>query len=77
VEFGYARKVFEEAKVPFKGNADPVRDLLNATPDEAAEKGRELVRRAKGAAFMLSAGCEIPAAVKDEVYFAFADSVRA
>ena len=75
VEFGYARKIFEEAGVAFKGNADPVRDLLNATPVEAAAKGRDLVRRAKGAAFMLSAGCEIPAAVKDEVYFAFADSV--
>jgi uroporphyrinogen-III decarboxylase len=76
VDFGYARQVFGEAGVPFKGNADPVRDLLNATPERAAEKGRELIRLARGAAFMLSAGCEIPAAVKDEVYFAFADSVR-
>lgn len=75
VDFGLARKVFEQAGVPFKGNADPVRDLLNATPEQAAAKGRDLIRRAKGAAFMLSAGCEIPAAVKDEVYFAFADSV--
>ena len=76
VDFGRACQVFGEAKVPFKGNADPVRDLLNSTPEKAAAKGRALIQRAKGLPFMLSAGCEIPAAVPDEVYFAFADSVR-
>jgi len=75
VDFGRACEVFSGAGVAFKGNADPVRDLLNATPEQAAAKGRELIRRAQGLPFMLSAGCEIPAAVPDEVYFAFADSV--
>ncbi len=76
VDIGYAREVFTAAGMPFKGNADPVRDLMNAKPEQAAAKGRELIEKTKGAQFMLSAGCEIPAAVTDEVYFAFADSVR-
>ncbi len=76
VDFGRACQVFGAARVPFKGNADPVRDLLNAAPEAAAATGRALIARAKGLPFMLSAGCEIPAAVSDEVYFAFADSVR-
>jgi MtaA/CmuA family methyltransferase len=76
VDFRLACEVFGAAGMPFKGNADPVRDLLNSTPEKAAAKGRELIRRAEGLPFMLSAGCEIPAAVSDEVYFAFADSVR-
>ena len=35
VDFGRACDVFGKAGVPFKGNADPVRDLLNATPEAA------------------------------------------
>lgn len=76
VDFGRACDVFGKAGVPFKGNADPVRDLLNATPEAAKEKGQALIARAAGLTYMLSAGCEIPAAVPDEVYFAFADSVN-
>ena len=76
VDFDCACEVFSGAGMPFKGNADPVRDLLNATPEKAAAKGRDLIRRAEGYPFMLSAGCEIPAAVPDDVYFAFSDSVR-
>ena len=76
VDFGHACDVFSKVGVPFKGNADPVRDLLNATPEAANEKGRALIIRAEGLPYMLGAGCEIPAAVPDEVYFAFADSVN-
>jgi len=75
VSFGTACEVFGAAGVAFKGNADPVRDLMNASPEAAAATGRRLIERAKGLPFMLSAGCEIPAATPDETYFAFADSV--
>ena len=76
VDFGRACEVFGPAGVAFKGNADPVRDLMNAAPEAAAATGRRLIDRAKGLPFMLSAGCEIPAATPDETYFAFADSIR-
>jgi uroporphyrinogen-III decarboxylase len=71
VDFDLAVRVFGDAGMSFKGNADPVRDLMNATPDQARAKGEELVRKARGLPFMLSAGCEIPAATKDETMMAF------
>ena len=76
VEFDYAVEVFGKAGIPFKGNLDPVRDLLNATPEAVREKSKELIAKAENCAYMLSPGCEIPAAVSDEVYFALADAVK-
>ena len=75
VDIGAACEQFGKAGIPFKGNADPVRDLMNATPEQARAKGLEILRRTKGHNFMLSAGCELPAKTSDEVYFAFADTV--
>ncbi|MCL2352638.1 MAG: uroporphyrinogen decarboxylase family protein [Firmicutes bacterium] len=72
VDFGYAAELYGKAGKAFKGNLDPVGDILQAkAPEEVCEKARNLVRLAKGKKYMLSAGCEIPAAVSDEVFAAF------
>lgn len=76
VEIEFAAEVFGERGIPFKGNADPVRDLMNATPEQARNKGLELIEKTRGLPFMLSPGCEIPANTSDETYFAFADAVK-
>ena len=69
VDFDLARQVFGMRHV-FQGNADPVRDPMNATPTRPGPRGRNVVRKAR-LPFMLSAGCEIPAATKDETMMAF------
>lgn len=74
VDFETAAHVFHSAGVAIKGNADPVRDLMNATPEQAFAKARALMEAAKGMHYMLSAGCELPAATPDEVFAAFADA---
>jgi MtaA/CmuA family methyltransferase len=58
-----------------KGNVNPVTDLLSATPEHAFNAAAACVKASRGKKFILGAGCEIPAATPDEVYFAFADAV--
>ncbi|NLK38841.1 MAG: hypothetical protein GX303_01150 [Clostridiales bacterium] len=72
VDFDMACDVFGKAGKAFKGNLDPVADIMQATPDKAEAAALACIKRAKGLPYMLSAGCEIPAATPDEVYFAFA-----
>ncbi len=74
-DFDKACEVFTAANMAFKGNASPVDDLADATPQHAENKGLELLEKAKGKNFMLSCGCEIPAKTPDETYFAFAKTV--
>jgi MtaA/CmuA family methyltransferase len=71
VDLAAARKVYEAAGKCFKGNLDPVGDLMQATPEHCQEAALNCLRVAQGARYMLSAGCEIPAAVSDEVFTAF------
>ena len=71
VDFSAASRVYDAAGKAFKGNADPVAHLLQATPEEAAEAALSCIHAAEGMRYMLGAGCEIPAATPDEVYFAF------
>ena len=72
VDFDMACDVFGKAGKAFKGNLDPVADIMQATPDKVEAAALACIKRAKGLPYMLSAGCEIPAATPDEVYFAFA-----
>src|SRR5574340_960100 len=74
VDFARARDVFTAAGRGYKGNLDPVADLLQATPEQCRERCLERLKLAAGTRFMLSAGCEIPAAVTDEVFRAFCDA---
>ena len=75
VDFAHARDAYSAAGRCFKGNINPV-DLLQSTPDTIRRRSRELARLAAGTRYMLSAGCEIPAAVTDEVFRAFCEGVN-
>jgi MtaA/CmuA family methyltransferase len=71
-----ARQAYGAAGKCFKGNLDPVADLLQATPEQCQARALECIRIAEGSPYMLSAGCEIPAAVSDEVFRAFCAAVQ-
>jgi len=75
VDFAEACRIYSAAEKTVKANVNPVSDLMQATPQEAMEAAHNCNRIAKGLRYMLSAGCEIPAATPDEVYFAFVDTV--
>jgi MtaA/CmuA family methyltransferase len=71
-----ARAVYAAHGACFKGNLDPVRQVMQATPDECRKWSGEAIATgmAGGARYMLSAGCEIPAETPDEVLAAFCDA---
>ena len=71
-----ARDVYAAAGKSYKGNLDPVAEMMQATPEECRAKARECIELARGTKYMLSAGCEIPAETPDEVFRAFCESVR-
>ena len=73
VPFAQACRVYGEADVAFKGNLDPVGDFLQISPSECADRALRCLREAAGTRYMLSAGCEIPAAAPDEVFEAFCE----
>lgn len=75
VDFDAACEVYGKANKCFKGNLDPVADLLQATPEQCRQKAINCITRANSKRYMLSAGCEIPAAVTDETLTAFCNSV--
>jgi MtaA/CmuA family methyltransferase len=71
VPFERAVAVYGAAHVAYKGNLDPVADMLQATPEECQRRTLECLRLAEGTRYMLSAGCEVPAGASDEVLAAF------
>ena len=71
VSFDAACEVYGRAGKCFKGNIDPVADMLQATAEQCRQRARKCIDRAKGLRYMLGAGCEVPAAVSDEVFRAF------
>jgi len=76
VGFETARDAYTAVGKCYKGSLDPVSDLLQATPEQCHERALDRLRLAQGTRFMLSAGCEIPAAVPDEVLRAFCDAPK-
>jgi MtaA/CmuA family methyltransferase len=74
VDFSLAAEVYGRAGKCFKGNIDPVRDMLQTTPDECQKKSLECIGDARGLSYMLSAGCEVPEDVSDEVFKEFCES---
>jgi uroporphyrinogen-III decarboxylase len=46
-------------------------ELAFATPAQAQAAARDRLRRAAGARYLLSAGCEVPATVSDQTFRAF------
>ncbi len=76
VPFARAVEVYGAARSCFKGNLNPVADMMQATPEQCAETCRACLRAARGQRYMLSAGCEIPADTPDAVFEAFCEAPR-
>ena len=74
VDFSMARRVYSGAQVCFKGNLDPVADMLQAGPQVCQEQALHCIRMAAGTRYMLSAGCEVPGDTSDEVFTAFCEA---
>ena len=55
----------------FKGNLDPVTQLMQATPEQCRAICAEKIRQASGCRFMLSAGCEVPEGTPVETFQEF------
>jgi MtaA/CmuA family methyltransferase len=74
VDFTLAMNTYSAAGKAFKGNLDPVSDMLQSTPEECGKKAADLIKKAAGKKYMLSAGCEVPAEVSDDVFWAFCNA---
>lgn len=74
VDFKTACDVFGSANICFKGNLDPVADMLDVSAAECERRVLERLRLAEGKRYMLSAGREVPAGVSDEVLHAFCNA---
>ena len=70
VDLSKATTVYAAQRKAFKGNLNPV-GLIGASPDEARRRAMACLSTARGSRFLLSAGCEIPSAVTDDVFRAF------
>ena len=55
----------------YKGNLDPVSQMMQVSPERCQELAHGCLSAASGTRYMLSAGCEIPAATSDGVMRAF------
>ncbi len=77
VDFQKAAGLYQAAGRAFKGNLDPASDLAFASAEHARQEALRRIRLAGQAAaprpprYLLSAGCEVPATVSDEVFRAF------
>ncbi len=76
VDFDHAHDVYSQAGVCFKGNLDPVADFMDITPGECRFRCVQLLEKTGTPRYMLSAGCEIPVGVADEVFDAFCEAPR-
>jgi MtaA/CmuA family methyltransferase len=74
VDLRAARTAYDGAGLCYKGNLDPVADMLQATPTQCLARCRECLDAARGSRYMLSPGCEIPADTHDEVFEVFCDA---
>jgi len=72
-----ARDIYASNEKCFKGNLDPVTQLMQASPEQCAARARECIAATLGTRYMLSAGCEVPAETSDEVFRAFCDAPKA
>jgi uroporphyrinogen-III decarboxylase len=71
VDLKIARQVYEQAGKCYKGNLNPVADMLQASPESCEQAALNCLRAAQGSPYMLSAGCEVPTGVTDDVFRAF------
>jgi len=60
IDLGQAKQLLG-SRVCLKGNLDPVKVLLDGTPDQVREASRQCIRQGGAAGgFILSPGCEVP-----------------
>ena len=71
-----ARDVYAAHDKCFKGNLDPVEQVMRASPEQCRSQAHECIALAEGTKYMLSAGCEIPAETPEEVFVAFCDAAK-
>jgi MtaA/CmuA family methyltransferase len=71
-----ARDAYAAQGKCYKGNLDPVSQLMQVSPERCQELAHGCLAQAKGTCYVLSAGCEIPAATPDEVLHALCNAPR-
>ena len=71
-----ALQVYSSRNKACKGNLDPVTDIYQADPATCQSTAINAIKLAEGTRYMLSAGCEIPAATPDDVFKAFCDAPK-
>lgn len=71
-----ARDVYAAQDKAFKGNLDPVADILQASPEHCRTLAHQCISLSAGTRYMLSAGCEIPAETPEPVFQAFCEAPR-
>ena len=74
VDFQTVCSVYGQEHICFKGNLNPVADLMQATSMECRKKCLVRLQAATGLRYMLSPGCEVPAETSDEVFQAFCET---
>ena len=74
VDFHKACSLYGREQLCFKGNLDPVADLMQATPAQCRDKCLDRLQAAAGLRYMLSPGCEVPAETSDEVFQTFCET---
>ncbi len=77
VDFAGALAVYGGAGKCFKGNLNPVTDMLQASPVQCRRRALECLAMARGKPFMLSPGCEVPPGVTDETFMEFCKAPQA
>lgn len=71
VDLKTAAETYGAEQLAFKGNLDPIGDILQASAEESYCRAKRCIQLTEGYRYILSAGCEIPAEVEDEVFLAF------
>ena len=71
-----ARDAYTSQGKCYKGNLDPVSQIMQVSPEHCQELAHRCLAQAEGTHYMLSAGCEIPAATADEVMRAFCQAPK-
>ena len=76
VPFAAAAAIYGAHGKCFKGNLNPVAEIMQADEAACREAAFRCMRAAAGTRYMLSAGCEIPAETPDAVFRAFCDAPK-
>ena len=71
VKLAEAKRVYTEYGRCLKGNVNPVEEMMRSTPAKCEKLCHKCINIAGPEGYMLSAGCEVPAATTDEVFEAF------